>query len=748
MGLFLFFVFVVVGIAVLVVWRRSAQEAGPPRPTSTRRSASAPSGVQWVSKDVASAIAGRTVAGGLYYLGRDARAAGVYGNDPAVIDPSLPVNWQSPDWSGATMGYWPSYSQISPRCRAAYLSFLNSDRSMSDPSSRITNIGFAFLYFYGLERRSIVDLALDGSRPAMAVVASEVRRLLAEFGANRSFKSSASHLLEIIECSSYLSSPSLTPPDPSTLEPTFETPLIIRVALGRYAAKGQPIPSEWALSLLRTLLANQRTPLTRCRPEFDALFEILYQERYGDGIVVSPSGETITISYRPASSGLRGPITKTLGDVPDVAPLESLRRPIRELGSACSDQLDAYSRYLGRNPKARGTLRSAALLPAELLLTQGGAAVNRLREWILGTVTSELPVMVPVDDLVAHWSPGRRERLSKAEAVSLAGTLAALGVGLEPDVRFGGATPKQGALVAAFRLASESTAAPSREYTTAAVLVHLCTLVAAADGVVTEDEREHLAEHIENALELDRAERQRLAAHVEWLVASKANLTGLKKRIAHIEVNQRAAIGSLLVDFAAADGVVAPEEITTLASIYRLLGLEEADAYGAINRLGANDGGPVPVRMAGEEERRWDLPAAETWAKGRVRLDPQKVQARLADTAAVTALLAGVFAQDPEDSNPPHSAPIADPPASDDAGDVLPGLDAALSELARRFCDQGGCSFTEAEGIAASLGLPMLEGALERINECAFDICGEPLVEGDDLLVVNDYAMKELLDVR
>ena len=145
MGLFLLFVICVVGIAVLIVWLRSAQKSGPPLPTPAARAASLPAGAQWVSKDVTSVIAGRSIAGGLYYLGRGARAAGGYRSDPPVIDPSLPVNWQSPDWAGATMGYWPSYDQISPRCRAAYLSFLNSDRSTSDPSSRITNIGYVFL---------------------------------------------------------------------------------------------------------------------------------------------------------------------------------------------------------------------------------------------------------------------------------------------------------------------------------------------------------------------------------------------------------------------------------------------------------------------------------------------------------------------------------------------------------------------------------------------------------------------------
>lgn len=751
MGLFLLFALVVTGIAAYFIWRANTPRAKTSQATSTAgQAASGPSGARWIPKGETTTIAGRSVTGGLYYVGRGVRAAGGYGRDPAVIDPSLQVNWQSPDWAGATMGYWPAYDQISPRCRAAYLSFLNSDRSTSDQSPRISNIGYVYLYFYGLERRAIIDLTLDGDSPAMAIIASELRRLLAAYEANRSFKWRASHLLELIESSSYVSSLSLSPPDPSTLEPTLECPLLIRVALGRCAANGQPIPSEWALSLLRTLLdANLRTPASRCRSEFDALFKLLYRQRYGDGMIVRPAKETITISYRPASSGFPGAISATLDGLPDVTGLERVRKPLREIGSACADQLDPYSRYLGRNPDARGSAQAAAFLPAKLLSTHGGPAVDRLREWTSASITSEQPVTLCVDDLVAQWSPGRTEKLSKAEAVSLAGTLAALGVGIEPDVRFGGATPSQGATIVAFRLAIDATAAPSPQYAAAAVLVHLCAVVAAADGTVTDDERQHLAEHIENVLVLDAAERQRLEAHLEWLVASKASLTGLKKRIDHIEVTQRAAMGSLLVDVAAADGVVTPDEITTLTNIYRLLGLEETDVYSAIHGLGANDGGPVAVRTAGDAEQRWDLPAPGTRPTGHITLDPERVQARLADTAAVTALLAGVFAEDSQDAGTSQSAPGEVPSTvSDDNGHILPGLDFAHSELARQLCCREGWSFAEAEGIAAHLGLPMFEGALERINECAFDVCAEPLVEGDDPLVVNDYAVKELLDAR
>lgn len=61
------------------------------------------------------------------------------------------------------MGYWPWYARIEPTHRYAYLEWLASGKR-SLPSQE----GLLFLYFYGLERRLLVDEAgLGESRRAM-----------------------------------------------------------------------------------------------------------------------------------------------------------------------------------------------------------------------------------------------------------------------------------------------------------------------------------------------------------------------------------------------------------------------------------------------------------------------------------------------------------------------------------------------------------------------------------------------------
>lgn len=108
---------------------------------------------EWVPAGRDVKVAGLAIRGGMLYLGRSMADAAGNGVEPALIDPTLPVDGARPDWTGETMDYWPSYSDISPRGRAAYLAWLAGGRS--NPRAYI---GYVFVYFYGLERRLLTEL--------------------------------------------------------------------------------------------------------------------------------------------------------------------------------------------------------------------------------------------------------------------------------------------------------------------------------------------------------------------------------------------------------------------------------------------------------------------------------------------------------------------------------------------------------------------------------------------------------------
>lgn len=703
----------------------------PPTPQPTVAPGRA-GNLTWVPAGHVVPVAGQTIPGGMLYVGSRAPSGDRQSVEPALIDPALPVAWKRPDHSGASMGYWPSYDALSPGARAAYLSWLGSGRSQPG-----AYIGFVFLFFYGLERRFLIDLQASAEHPDTQLIAAEVRRLLSIYGNNGSFRSYASDFLELIGTISARTAP-LAPPDWETMDRSWEVPADVRVALGRYVAAKQPIPAEWALVLLRVHPESYlRTPATRCAKEFDELFVQRYRAQFGPGIVARVPQKRVEVSYRPASGGLRGNYSQRLEDVPDVSDSKSLLDKIRGIESSCTDALDAYSRYLGRNPAGADEPAALGLLPDELLATRGGGALDNLRAWG-ASIAAAGSTVISIDEVVERWSPGRTAKLTKKDAVSLASLLSKFNVGIEPDVRFGGKTPAPGSTAIVFPLPEQAPTAPTPQYAASAVLVHLTAVVASADGAADEAERRHLANHLEASLGLDPAECARLDAHFSWLTVGKPSLTGVKAQLEALSAPQRNSIALFLVDLAAADGVVSPEEITMLTKLYKLLGIEEGDLYRTIHSLGT-DTGPVTVRPADPNAPRYAIPAPDTTPQA-IHLDPAKVQARLAETATVTALLADIFNEDDSPVPPPPTPPEPAAPAALS----IDGLDATHSALANQLRTRSTWGRADAEEAATALGLPLLAGALDRINEAALDICGEPLVDGDDPLEINDYAAQEL----
>ena len=77
------------------------------------------------------------------------------------------------------------------------------------------------------------------------------------------------------------------------------------------------------------------------------------------------------------------------------------------------------------------------------------------------------------------------------------------------------------------------------------------------------------------------------------------------------------------------------------------------------------------------------------------------------------------------------------PPAAipESAAGAYPGLDAAHSALVRRLAERTQWSRPDYEDAALAFDL-MPDGALETINEWAFETFDEPLLEDADLVLV------------
>ena len=486
------------------------------------------------------------------------------------------------------------------------------------------------------------------------------------------------------------------------------------------ATKGKPIPWNWALAWVQSHDSfYERTPASRITVEFSRLFQLRYRAQFGDGVILKPNKTRIKATYRPASNSFPGDVDLTIRSSRDVT---ALKQPIERfllLANQCMDELDPYSRYLGRNPGHGESPAALGLLPSVLIQNQGHEALDRIGSWIRSLSFEDGIAVTTYANLRGVWGSLPAEVIPKRDCVTLSQCLQQLGYGIEPDIRFGTFQIKADGQVVLFALPSSAPTSPSETVIRApSLLAHLGTAVAHADGSVSlKEERALMGHAIENP-ELDAPERLRLRAHLKWLLATPPQLSGLKKRIDSFPPEQKSTLGAFLANVAGLDGNIAPGEIAALQQIYRgLLELIPQEVF-AQTHAAAMD--PVVVQGANPPNgfRIADKPAFP--AKAKVNLD--RIKAMEVESDRVAVLLRDIFAESDEEESeepPRESEPIAGVP-------TILGLDVHHSRFALSLLARDSWSRAELES-AATRHQVMPDGAIDAINEAALNLHGEVL---------------------
>lgn len=283
-----------------------------------------------------------------------------------------------------------------------------------------------FLYFYGLERRFFVDQSNEDAKD----IVQEVRRLQSLYPDNHSVRRYLGEFLDIAM---------LAETDLDAIEPIFEKqgwelPFSLKYAIGARIDKGANLMADWLLGwFICHPESNLRTPASRCRDEFIALFCMRFDQRFPDGLKVTKPTKKLTASYRAASSEFEGSANPTVDgkSVPDIS---GLRKPIeiaQELADEAMNDLDKLSRFSGRNPDGRGSVEAHALLPSELWQSFPSEEMDRLKSWASDIV--DQGGLVPLEQVIRRLEGDAGEKIGKRQMKGAADALARLGTGFAPD---------------------------------------------------------------------------------------------------------------------------------------------------------------------------------------------------------------------------------------------------------------------------------------------------------------------------
>ena len=249
------------------------QPQNPPKTTGTL--------ARWVLPGEVTTVGGVKITDGNFYFGQRMKPAGQSmsgyyddGSEASLIDGTLKIYPKPYLYEDNSLGYWPSYSSLSPDARGAYLNWLASDRH-----DAACPVGYVFIYLYGLERKALVDSRDNNTSGAeFRTLFNEVCRLRTVFIENRSFRNYSSQLLEAMS----ILRPDVGLVDVLDRDLSSSKDMLFKLALAKAVDAGVPVSADLALTWVTNHTEySLRTPARRCAKEFAALFKRRYTLKYG-----------------------------------------------------------------------------------------------------------------------------------------------------------------------------------------------------------------------------------------------------------------------------------------------------------------------------------------------------------------------------------------------------------------------------------------------------------------------------------
>ncbi|WP_145507328.1 TerB N-terminal domain-containing protein [Yersinia alsatica] len=687
------------------------QPQNPPKTTGTL--------ARWVLPGEVTTVGGVKITDGNFYFGQRMKPAGQSmsgyyddGSEASLIDGTLKIYPKPYLYEDNSLGYWPSYSSLSPDARGAYLNWLASDRH-----DAACPVGYVFIYLYGLERKALVDSRNNNTSGAeFRTLFNEVCRLRSVFIENRSFRNYSSQLLEAMS----ILRPDVGLVDVLDRDLSSSKGMLFKLALAKAVDAGVPVSAELALTWVTNHTEySLRTPARRCAKEFAALFKRRYTLKYGEGMVVKPNKRRLRLDYTPASPSLRG-VRLPVPDLPDPSALKGPVQKIMTLAEICTDELDAYSRYLGRKGTSENDTAAIMLLPVEIINESAGKVLSTFKRWADEVIASRMG-LTTVADFWAYMGAKCPAKINKKEADLMQAFALKMGYCLAPDPLYHHVKAEADGALVLFAAGEGTRLPPSPAFISAVMTLRLGSMVALTDNSLDQAEQKVLENAIDHNSGFNEDEKRSLHAYLTWQIHTPTNMTGMKNRIALLSTMEKSAVGKVIVGVACSDGRIEPAEIKQLEKIYSGLGLDPSAISGNIHQHSTAEVTPLSSASM-------SLGAAE------FTLDASVLAHHESATDDVRKLLSAIFTEDEPELR--ESTPVA--------GAQEGGLDNAHSQLYHRLLEKEQWPRKEVKELCENFNL-MLSGALEVINDWSYAVVDAPVLDdADDDIWIDLEIAKEL----
>jgi hypothetical protein len=686
---------------------------------------------RWVKRGETTHIYGMGLFTGLFYIGKTFGDG--EGHDKYIVNPTLPIGRSSRDYIPGHDFWGASYEALPPSGRRAYLEWISG-------SCRDTEIPVQFvrLYASGLYRRVLIDRGDD-----IQVVLAEAQRLMVLHAENDVFRDLMSTLIVFATGIDYKKGQ--VPVYKQEWRKSIYVPAEVTLRIASLISDRTPIGTDDAF-----LYAMERGKIRHRKPidveGVRLLWRRLYSGRYAEGIVVDPPQQKLTLALA-MPDGVRSvklPVPDWCKRFPDPNEAKAFNDRVDAMFSECVSELESYSRLVRKTPGAAGSLEAINVLPKQLVATSMAgrfASVKTSLDNALakqGVVASKVLTLFKFMELPftddAEITAGVRKLIS--------GAMDKMDIAFEPDGRAGAQGFTTKGSVVFFRgenglpVEWEGVYAIHRACADF-VIGHVCDKggqAIAAERLLFEARRADA--------DLEDRERTRLAGHARSLVVDFGIRKGAPFRQGKLHESELPRLAFLVIEVVSGLPELTVQAIATAEKFIEKLGGDRRALHGMLHRKQQPEPDGLVSVVSAEPSRGVAIPPRPVQPKQGEPLPPALDLDRLKriedETVMVTGLLSDIFAADPVEEAP---AVVGS------AGGKFGGLDVAHSEILAAVMATGEMRRGEFDLLVRNKRL-MPDGALETINDMAFELFGEAVLVDGGNVIFEEHLRAELEQKR
>lgn len=591
------------------------------------------------------------------------------------------------------ISYWASYSQLSPIQQGFYIKWL------SDGKPEINELGYACLYYYGLEYRALIE------KQDLKDVLFEVTDLVTKFN-------KLSYAYNFIL---YLA---LSIQDFSTAEkdalvkflqeneqkyaqiPAYQTLLQNISPTGQHTVK---------FSLAQTVNPALYTQLSERKQEILAYYFEKIQEQQTELHAAAKQSYRYDMAMKTVSSKY---LTNYFAAYAAIVPSAKVQTMLEQ---ACKE-LAAMKQEVRKFDASEGPLseiEKLTYLPAALRDTIPQPNIIDFGDKTINTIESIAKTL--------GFKPD--EKISMQQSSLIVAACEAAGYTIEPNAVLTKKSYRKDTAAIVYKN-TFPIKEPSQNCALAALFTDLGLKIALEDSEVLPEELSALNSYIQKEFSLSHAEQYHLQQHQALILHTKkiSSTETIKRLIKTSDETARKNIAKFILSLAKADGIIKNDEYKALQKLFQQLGLSEEEFSTNLAELTQNPAEHIIIERESKKDKGAKSAARPDYSEPvALKIDPERLKAIKINTSEIHSVLEEIFAEEQEED---VSAKPAEPKEMIEPENQLQNIITALLEKESWTRD-------ELLKIMQNAGT-MLASTIDEINAWSEEEYGDFLIEEEN----------------